>query len=75
MKLWPVETSADGKSWREVAQEEDNEQLNGSWFTGTFAVADGGECCFVPPANIGMNHGEEDEICICAWEIFGGLSE
>jgi hypothetical protein len=39
MKSWLVETSADGKSWREVAREEDSRQLNGRWFTCTFAVA------------------------------------
>jgi hypothetical protein len=41
LKSWLVETSADGKNWREVAREEDNKQLNGAYFTGTFAVADG----------------------------------
>jgi hypothetical protein len=28
LKSWLVETSADGESWREVAREEDNKQLN-----------------------------------------------
>jgi predicted nucleic acid-binding Zn-ribbon protein len=42
LKLWLVETSADWESWREVAHEEDNGQLNGEHFTGTFAVAGGG---------------------------------
>jgi hypothetical protein len=40
LRSWLVETLADGESWREVAHEEDNEQLNGSKFTGTFEVAD-----------------------------------
>jgi hypothetical protein len=44
LKLWLVETSADGKNWREVAREETNEQLNGRWFTATFPVAGGGQC-------------------------------
>jgi hypothetical protein len=39
LKSWLVETSADGKSWREVAREENNERLNGKSFTGIFAVA------------------------------------
>jgi hypothetical protein len=46
-KSWLVETSVDGENWREIACEEDNEQLNGSMFTDTFAVANGGECRFV----------------------------
>jgi hypothetical protein len=45
--LWLIEASADGESWREVAREEDNKQLNGYYFTGTFAVADGRECRFI----------------------------
>jgi hypothetical protein len=39
LKLWLVETSVDRKSWRDVARQEGNEQLNGKWFTGTFAAA------------------------------------
>jgi hypothetical protein len=56
LKSWLIETSADGKSWREVAHEEDNEQLNGSMFTGTFAVAGGGECPFIRLVTIGRTH-------------------
>jgi hypothetical protein len=29
LKSWLVETSVDGESWREVAHEEDNKQLDG----------------------------------------------
>jgi hypothetical protein len=39
-------TSACGKSWREVACEENNEQLNDSLGTVTVSVAGGGECRF-----------------------------
>jgi hypothetical protein len=31
LKSWLVETSADGKNWREVAREENNTQLNGKY--------------------------------------------
>jgi hypothetical protein len=34
---WDDETSADGDSWQDVGQAEGSEQLNGKWFTGTFA--------------------------------------
>jgi hypothetical protein len=75
LKSWLVETSADGENGREVAREEDNEQLNGSRFTGTFAVADGGESRFIRLVNIGKNHYGDDQIVISAWEIFGSLVE
>jgi hypothetical protein len=73
LKTWLVEMSADGKNWREVAREEDNEQLNGGYFTGTFAVAGGEECCFIRLVNIGRNHYGDDQLAISAWEIFGTL--
>jgi hypothetical protein len=75
LKSWLVETSADGESWREVAREENNNQLNGSRFTGTFSVADGGECRFIRLVNIGRNHFGDDQLRISAWEIFGSLFE
>jgi hypothetical protein len=75
LKSWLVETSADGQNWREVAREENNEQLNGSRFTGTFAVARGGECRFIRLVNIGKNHRKDDRLKISAWEIFGSLIE
>jgi hypothetical protein len=73
LKSWLVETSADGKSWQEVAHEEDNKQLNGNYFTATFAVSGGEECRFIRLVNIGRNHHGNDALCITAWEIFGGL--
>jgi hypothetical protein len=75
LKSWLVETSVDGENWREVAREEDNEQLNGVWFSGTFAVAGGGECRFIQLVNIGRNHCGRDSLWIAAWEVFGGLVE
>jgi hypothetical protein len=75
LKSWLVETSADGENWREVAREENNEQLNGIYFTATFAVAGGGECRFIRLVNIGRNHFGDDQLNISAWEIFGSLFE
>jgi hypothetical protein len=66
LKSWLVETSADG---------EDNEQLNGNWFTGVFAVASGGECRCILLVNIGRNHFGNDRLVISAWEIFGNFIE
>jgi hypothetical protein len=75
LKSWLVETSANGESWREVAREKNNKQVNGSSFTGTFAVAGGGECRFIWLVNIGKNHSGYDAFMISAWEIFGSLFE
>jgi hypothetical protein len=75
MKSWLVETSTDGENWREVAREEDNNQLNSLDFTATLAVASGGECRFIRLVNIGRNHFGDDRIWIHAWEIFGNLIE
>jgi hypothetical protein len=75
LKSWLVETSADGRSWREVAREEDNEQLNGCRFASTFAVARCGECRFIRLVNVGRSHYGNDCLEISAWEIFGSLAE
>jgi hypothetical protein len=73
LKSWLVETSVDGKTWREVDHKENNKQLNGTYFIGTFPVAGGGECRFIRLVNIGRNHYGDDSLMITAWEIFGSL--
>jgi hypothetical protein len=60
---------------QEVACEEDNKQLNGNRFTGTFAIAGGEECRFIRLVNIGRNHFGSDQLVITACEIFGSLIE
>jgi hypothetical protein len=75
LKSWLVETSVDGENWREVAREEENKQLDGEWFTGTFPVAGGGECRFIRLVNIGRNYAGNDALMISAWETFGNLIE
>jgi hypothetical protein len=54
----------DGENWREVAREDGNKQLNGKWFTGTFAG--GGECRFIRLVNIGRNDAGSDMHAIYA---------
>jgi hypothetical protein len=61
LKSWLVETWTDGKSWREVARDENNEQLNGMWFTGTFAAAGGEECRFIQLVNVKEAAGKRTE--------------
>jgi hypothetical protein len=66
----------DGERWREVDHKEDNEQLNGKWFTATFGIAGGRECRFIRLVNIGKDHNNGyDRLSISAWEIFGSLIE
>jgi hypothetical protein len=75
LKSWLAEASADGKSWREVARKENNKQLNGTYFTGTFLAAGGEECRFIRLVNIGKNDLWNDALRISACEIFGNLLE
>jgi hypothetical protein len=75
LQSWFVETSADGKRWRKVGREEDNEQLNDRLVTGTLVVAGSGECRFIRLVNIGRNHGGNDKLNISVWEIFERLVE
>jgi hypothetical protein len=72
-KSWLVETSMDGKNWREVDHWQDNEQLNGFPFTATFELAGAEECRFIRLVNIGKNHGGNDVLWISACEIFRNL--
>jgi hypothetical protein len=75
MKSSLVETSADGQTWREVAHEEENKQVNGRWLTGTFAVTGCGECRFIRLVNLGRDHCRNDCLRISAREIFGSVIE
>jgi hypothetical protein len=76
LKSWLVETSVDGKRWREVGHnEEDEKELKGMCSTAIFAVARAGKCRFIRLVNIGRNHFRNDCLAISAWEIFGSIIE
>jgi hypothetical protein len=60
---------------REVDRKEDNEELNGRWSTGTFAVSGGKEYRFIRLVNIDRSHTSDDGIFMTGWEIFGSLFE
>jgi hypothetical protein len=75
LRSWLIETSLDEQHWREVARQEDNEQLNGRWFTATFTVPGGEKCRFIRLVNIDRNHFENGQFVISAWEIFGTFFE
>jgi hypothetical protein len=58
-----IETSADGRGWRDVNGTKDSGQLNDSYFTGTFAVAE----------DISRNDFGCDLLYITKWEVSGRL--
>jgi hypothetical protein len=70
LKSWLVQTSVDGNSWRGIAREENDMQLNGSCSTGAFPLPGSEEWRFIPPVNIGENHCGSGCLLISAWEIF-----
>jgi hypothetical protein len=73
LKSWIIETSTDAQEWTEVDRQEDNDELNGIYLTGTFALSQCAPCRFIRLVNIGKNHFGYDSIMISAWEIFGTL--
>jgi hypothetical protein len=73
LKNWCVETSMDGKVWRQIDSREDNSDLNDQDVTRTFDVANYEMCRFVRLVNIGKNHRGNDCLCLSALEIFGCL--
>jgi hypothetical protein len=58
-----------------VDRRENNNQLNGMFRSGTFAVESGGDCRFIRLANVGRNHNGTDCLKMTVWEIFGTLVE
>jgi hypothetical protein len=54
---------------------EDNEGVNGGWFTGTFVLTDEEQIRFIWLMNIDSNQGEDNSLCPSVWKIFGSLIE
>ena len=75
LKSGLVEASADRANGREVARQEDSKQLDGRSFAATFVIAGGPVCRLLRLVQIGMNHYENDQFVISAWEIFGSFIE
>jgi hypothetical protein len=75
LRSWLVEVSENGKTWREVDNKQDNEDLDGESRTRTFPVAPGDACRFIKLVQIGRNQSGDDRLWIEAWEIFGTLIE
>jgi hypothetical protein len=73
LRSWLVETSDDGRNWDEIDHREHSNELNGDWFTGTFAVGAATKCRYIRLVNLGRNHHGNDRLCISGWEIFGSL--
>jgi hypothetical protein len=70
-----AELSADGRSWQEADRQENNNEFNGSLFTGIFSVACGGDCRSIRLVNIGKNYTGCDTLVVAGREIFESLIE
>ena len=78
-KSWVLEVSNDGSegSWEVVDRRENNSDLNGRHLTRNFAISPrpSGAFRFVRLRQTGKNHKGNDLVWICAFELFGALSE
>jgi hypothetical protein len=75
LRSWVLEGSLDGENWIEIDRRTDNHDLRDIPWTGSFAIANGAESRFVRLTQTGPNHGDEDELLMCGFEIFGTLLE
>jgi uncharacterized coiled-coil protein SlyX len=86
LKSWVVESSLDGKTWREIDRKRDNRDFSDGRETVSFAVSKLAECRFIRLTQTGKNHygydysrsGQIDrsnELAIFAFEFFGTLLE
>ena len=78
IKSWVLEVSNDGSegSWQVVDLRENNNDLNGGFSTGIFALTtpQSGMFRFVRLRLTGKTHRGDDMLEICALELFGALS-
>jgi hypothetical protein len=74
-KSWCLEVSVDGTSWTEVHRCENNSDLNGSSWIGTYSINRSVKCRFVRLRQTGTNHLNRDYFLLSGFEIFGVLRE
>ena len=78
-KSWVVEVSNDGSdgSWAVIDSRNNNSDLNDKYVTRNFALSAplSGAFRFVRLRQTGKNHKGNDLLWICAFELFGALSE
>jgi hypothetical protein len=74
LKSWVVESSLNGKGWREIDRKTDNDDLKG-WppRVASFAVTNVAECRFIRLTQTGKDHAGKAFLDLSAFEVFGTL--
>jgi hypothetical protein len=76
LKSWLVEGSLDGTKWKEIDRRTDSPNFQtGQRATASFPVTSPTECGFIRVTQTGTDGAGRDDLCICAVEFFGTLSE
>jgi hypothetical protein len=75
MRSWLVEVSAEGSNWQQIDRQENCGEANAPHYVGVFGISGSVACRFVRLVNIGRNYRGDDELVICAFELFGSLLE
>jgi hypothetical protein len=75
MRSWLVEVSSDGTNWPQIDRQENCAQTNAPHYVGIFSLSKCVVSRLVRLVNIGRNYRGDDELMICAFELFGSLLE
>jgi hypothetical protein len=74
LKSWILEISNDDSNWKEIDRRENNVDLNGDRFVGTYSISgQRSEGRFVRLRQIGKNHMNKDYLTVSGFELFGTL--
>jgi hypothetical protein len=74
LKSWTLEGSDDGVSWTEIDRRENNSDLDDTFAVKTFAVSRSGSFERIRLRQIGPNHGDDIEMRLSAFEVFGAIA-
>jgi hypothetical protein len=74
-KSWVIEVSDDETNWTEIDRKVDNDELDDVHVIRTFSVEKSIEARFIRMRQIDTNHGGWDQFALCAFELFGTLTE
>jgi hypothetical protein len=75
MRSWLVEVSSDRTNWQQVDRQENCTQANAPHYLGVFGLSKCVASRLVRLVNVGENYRGDDELMICAFELFGSLLE
>jgi hypothetical protein len=60
MRLWDIEGSLDGSTWREIGRQMDNDDFKERWNTASFAVSTAATFRSIRLTQTGQNHKGND---------------